>query len=120
MELIMPKQDLKTNLLTLERYMSSNNSVEKIFHRELIKLGIDFVVYKKNNKYVFAPSRFIGYKNNNMNAHINNEYKNGGKTTPRINEILGFECKSNISMDNEYRGFCKSLNFEAREKGTCG
>lgn len=120
MELISDLRELKINLLTLERYMSSNNQVERDFHRNLIKLGINFVVYKKNNIHFFAPSRFIGYKNNSMSNHINNKYKDGKETTPKINDILRFHCNYNSKLEIEYRNFCNILGFDAKEKGTYG
>jgi hypothetical protein len=118
MELINNVGELRANLLTLERYLNSYNSLEKDFHHKLIKRGINFVAYKKNDEWFFAPSRFVGYKDNNMTAHKKAKYINGGDTTRRIssNSILNFECQYNPIMENEYRRFSNRLGFQAREK----
>jgi hypothetical protein len=120
MDLISNIGELRTNIKKLEKYMISNDAIEKAFHRNLIRLGINFIAHKKNGEYFFAPSRFIGYKNNSMNAHINNKSKDGKITTPKINEILGFQCNYNPPMDTEYRKFCDILGFLARDTGTYG
>lgn len=120
MELIKTIGELRSNLSTLERYMTSKDADEKRFHGGLIQRGTDFVVYKKDNRHLFAPSRFIGYGNNNMHSHIANKSKHGGKTTPRINAILRSQCEVDRELDRQYQKFCGELGVAARAKGTYG
>jgi hypothetical protein len=120
MELIDNMSELKENLSTLEKYMNSKDSSEREFYRKLIGNGICFVEYKKENKTIFAPSRFIGYKNNNMLNHINNDMKDGKETTPRINYILQQECKQDEECNYLYKLFCNQLGFTANAKGKFG
>jgi hypothetical protein len=120
MELIDKISELKVNLSTLEKYMNSKDSSEREFYRKLIRNGICFVVYKTENKTIFAPSRFIGYKNNNMVNHNNNDMKDGRETNPRINYILHQECKPDEQCNYLYKLFCNQLGFTANAKGNFG
>lgn len=120
METIDRLEDLHENLATLEEYMQSNDPNEKAFYIELIKKGICFVVYKKSNRYFFAPSRFIGYKHNTRDAHLHNDAKDGRKTNPAISKILYSTCKRDKELNQLYERFCAELGFVAREKGAFG
>jgi hypothetical protein len=120
MELIDNIKELEENLTTLENYMNSKEPFEKKFQRDLIKKGICFVSYKKGSRNLFAPSRFIGYKHNNMQAHIANKSKDGGETNPRISEILHSSCKPDQQINSLYRQFCSELGFDAKETGSFG
>ena len=120
MELIQNLGELGENLSKLEHYMNSEDAYEKDFHRDLVKKGICFVVYQKGNNYIFAPSRFVGYKNNDMNSHINNDLKDGRETTKVINDLIGVQCRLDKEFDKIYRKFCDELGFDAKEKGSFG
>lgn len=120
MELIETIKELEENLKTLENYMISKDASEKEFHKSLIKRGICFVSYRKNNHNIFAPSRFIGYKHNNLQSHINNKSKDGRETTPKINDVVHSQCKPERQIDNLYKQFCNELGFDAKEKGSFG
>lgn len=120
MELITSLKELKKNLATLEDYMKSTNPANVAFYKDLIKKGICFVAYEKYGRYIFAPSRFIGYKNNDMHRHISNASKDGRVTTPVINKLLDYKCTPHDGFEIHYNKFCKKLGFKAKEKGTYG
>jgi len=54
--------DLKANLLTLEKYRNSGEAKYVEFYKGIIGRGACFVVYSQDENVHFAPSRFIGYK----------------------------------------------------------
>ena len=112
MELIASLNDLKKNLDTLETYRNSSEERYKEFYKELIKRGRCFVVYKYNDNYHFAPSRFIGYKNNNMNAHKGNDEKDGRETNPVIDKIIGKQSEQNRTIELKYQKFCNELGID--------
>ena len=107
------------NIRTLEKYRNSNNENEVVFYKERIKLGICFVVVEINGKLFFAPSRFVGYKNNNMGKHNINETKDGRKTNPEIDKILG-EHKKDDKIQEAFKNFCESNDIDYGETGWGG
>jgi len=120
METIHRLEELHENLTTLEEYMQSNDPVEKAFYIDLIKRGICFVAYKRRGRYLFAPSRFVGYKHNTRHAHLHNDTKDGRKTNPAISNVLHSECKRGKELNRLYERFCSELGFVAKETGSFG
>jgi hypothetical protein len=90
------------------------------FYLRLIKRGVCFVIYEHDGKLILCPSRFVGYLNNNMNAHLVNEYKDGRETNPRITEILGRPPEENEYLEKEYIGFCAHLDISPSGTGSFG
>ena len=78
------KSQLISNLDRVECYLSSVN--EELYNAmaQYIARGRVFVTYIVDGKYHFAPSRFVGYKDNTLVKHQNNEEKDGRITTPAI------------------------------------
>ena len=109
MDTITNKDALKENLLQLEFYLKEGTEQEKEFTLNLIRRGKCFISYKVNNKWRFAPSRFVGYLNNNMIAHLENETKDGKVTNPVIDKILGKVSEHNELLESEYIHYCNYL-----------
>ena len=66
-------------------------------------------------------SRFVGYQQNSMSKHENNEWKDGKETNPAIGTILGVGVPvSNTTLEKMYREYCKKLGFEAQDRGAFG
>ena len=76
MELINSKDELIKNIETLEYYINEGKDLEVIDAKSLIKRGTCFVVYKIDSVLHFAPSRFIGYRDNNLDKHFRNKARN--------------------------------------------
>jgi HNH endonuclease len=58
---------------------------------EMVKLGREFYPYSDGKGIAFAPSRFVGYRNNNLENHRllkSNKIANGGPTTRAITKAL--------------------------------
>lgn len=120
MKVIETVKELKTNLNTLDSYINNKIDPTYEFAISLIKKGVCFVVQDTSEGLRFYPSRFIGYKNNNMDKHLNNFEKDGKETNPALYNILGHRPKSNSVMDKAYREYCESLGFIASNKGAFG
>lgn len=106
-------EELKDNLLTIESYLDLDYSErERDFALSLIQKGKNLVVYKVQNEFHFAPSRFVGYKSNDIDKHILNETKDGKDTTPIINLLSGNKLSFNQDIENAYMAYCKALNLE--------
>lgn len=97
-------KDLQVNLETLENYLNSPVQKEREYALDRVKLGTCFVVYEINGQNHFAPSRFIGYKDNTMGKHDNNDEKDGRETNPAISGVLK-TADASCSLGNEEYNF---------------
>ena len=101
------KEELICNLLTVEYYLSSAEGVEnrdEMIH--LIGNGTNFVAYHYKGQMHFAPSRFIGYLNNTLLAHlVKNNGKNGSDTSSSIDKILS-KRKYIDELEKSYLEYC--------------
>lgn len=120
MEKIKTLNDLKINTKTLDSYIIDKKDPLYTFGLNLIKKGTCFVVIKDGEQYKFYPSRFIGYLNNNMEDHLNNNFKDGRETNPTISYILGNKPLKKQDLNKKYIEYCESLGFAANEKGSFG
>jgi len=120
METICNTKDLEINIKTLDGYLDSKVDPAYDFALKLIKNGTCFVAVKDHGEYRFYPSRFIGYANNSMNAHLSNYDKDGRETNPAISEILGGKPLNNSMLNKRYENYCETLGFVPRDKGSFG
>ena len=116
MELIETLPKLIKNTLYLEEKLNSKSVSDKEEASNLLKDGICFVKYIKQEKVFFAPSRFIGYSDNTLLKHKNNREKHGSKTNNRIKRILNQIAKPNKKLEKEYFKFCGTYNIKPPQK----
>ena len=103
--------ELYGNLMQVDAYLMGDNDGNRSQMAVLIARGRDLVVYKSNSKLHFAPSRFVGYLNNDLITHsVKGNGKHGTKTTQRIDKILGCHSVSNDELDKKYFAFCDELD----------
>lgn len=114
------KQQMIENIEVLDTYIYQNCDPEREFALDLIKRGICFVTVFNNGDYRFYPSRFLGYRKNDMDAHLNNWNKDGKETNPVISKIIGITPSYDLELENEYRKYCERLGFVAWNKGAFG
>jgi hypothetical protein len=108
MEFVENLNDIIENIKTLEKYLTSSNNVEKEFAQSLVKKGRTILVYKVDGQNHFAPSRFLGYKNNTMDDHLENEEKDGRDTNPIIDQILG-RVFANDKTESKFVDYCAKI-----------
>lgn len=120
METVNNKIEIKKNLDLFFSYGKSNNEEELTFFLERVKRGTCFLVLENNGELIFAPSRFIGYKSNDMRKHLNNDEKDGRITNGAIQNILEVLPKLSCYLDDEYSKYCQRLGFIANASGTFG
>lgn len=111
--------EILTNVLYLEKMLSSKKTSERDKAVDLIKRGESFLLYTIDNKTLFAPSRFIGYKNNSISGHITGK-PHGSYTSTRITKILGQKPLENIANEKDYKAFCKLHGIIPNPKGNFG
>ena len=121
MRTVKNKNELIKNFETLDSYLNSKKDPEYGYALNLIEKGTCFVAIKiSEDNYKFYPSRFVGYFENDMDKHENNFEKDGRVTNAAINKILFHKPEENSSLDFQYRKYCETLGFIAREKGNFG
>jgi len=87
MRLIESESEIIKNIRSLDRLRATNAKDKKLYAR-LIKNGKVFVAARFSARWLFAPSRFAGYKNNGPN-HETISSRDGRVTNRRITEVLG-------------------------------
>ena len=104
--------ELIDNLDKFEYYLS-DRSLDSEFEevKKLIARGRNFVAYKINDNYHFAPSRFLGYKKNTLGKHVKNSQKDGRDTDREIAAILNSAAKLNVKLYKEYLNYCELLDI---------
>jgi len=117
MDFIESVQDIKKNIKTLNTYLAKERDTEEFkYGAEKIRRGRCFIVVCDSDKHSFSPSRFVGYKDNNMFSHEENYERNGNYTNSRIMEVLKKKLiteKNNyskwIELEKSYKLYCDSL-----------
>lgn len=120
MQIVKKIGELKRNADTIDKYLLTKKEPEYDFAIGLISRGICFIAIEKEDKYHYYPSRFMGYVDNSMDNHLNNENKDGRDTNPAISSILNNKPIANTELENHYITFCNSLGFIASKSGAFG
>ena len=110
--------DIIDNIEMTEKYLL--DPVKQDFAIRLIKEGTCFVAVKKEEEYRFYPSRFIGYKNNSIEAQTKRDKENGKDSSPSISQILKHKPHPSQDLELEYKKFCRKLGFAANDKSSAG
>lgn len=110
METVKTWSDIRSNILQLEKYKNSENSEERIFYKGIIGRGKCFVALDTRNGFIFAPSRFVGYVDNDIKNHDENYDKDGRITNVEIDKILG-PYDVNKILEERFKIFCQNLDI---------
>jgi hypothetical protein len=110
--------DIIENIETIDKFLQ--DPVKQEFAIGLIKEGTFFVAVKREEEYRFYPSRFIGYKNNSIEAQTKRDRENGKDSSPSISQILKHKPHPSQDLEAEYKKFCLKLGFTANDKGSAG
>ncbi|WP_017732748.1 HNH endonuclease [Nafulsella turpanensis] len=104
--------ELKENLTLFEDYLCDGDEQEREEVEKLITRGKCLVSYKIEDSWRFAPSRYIGYFQNNLEKHEANYYIiNGGVTNKAIDKIAKNKLSENPYLESEYISYCKELGI---------
>lgn len=120
MKLVETLGEIIENTKTIDKYLELDDSVQKEFAKNLVKKGVCFIVLDMQFKLKFYPSRFVGYKNNDYQKHINNYEKDGKETNPVITKIIDIKLNSSEELEIEYARYCMELGFEPNKTGAFG
>jgi len=104
-------EELFRNSLTFEKGL--HNEGDKKKYMALVKGGKCFLPYFNDKKGLFfAPSRFLGYKNNNIDIHIKNIAKDGRVTNKVINKILQYHPTGSSLFSSKFEEFLDKLGIQ--------
>jgi len=84
MDLVAFKEDIAANLAVFESYRTATSETHRTYFADRLRLGKQFVWSKVRDRYLFAPSRFAGYKACTFEKHSAFPTKDGRITTPAI------------------------------------
>lgn len=113
--LIYTQDQLKTNIRTFENYLTGEDEKIRFETLNLIKRGICFVVYADEGEIRFAPSRFLGYIDNDLERHMDMD-RDGRDTNRAINAILKSKPMPDDELEDLYLHYCHSLGLKVSSK----
>lgn len=119
MELVVNEDQVADNLAELDR-MGASNGDERQAYLDLIKLGKCYLPYLNDSGIAFAPSRFIGYVDNNIQAHGLNQDRHGSRTNVALNRVYGSYPVQNGGLQVEFERFCQSIGVKPSRDGSFG
>ena len=88
MKVIEDYKQLILNIESVENYLVDGTKADKKVIRQLIRKGRCFVAYKVNQETRFAPRRFLGYVNHDLNKHELSNTKDGKETNKVISKVF--------------------------------
>jgi len=115
MKLIDNPEQLEQNLETVEFYLTEGTDFENDTTIGLVRAGACFVAYEIDNELRFAPSRFVGYKNNNLDQHLNS-HKDGRDTNAVIERMMDDKLGPNEKLEKAFLKYCRNLGIEPYNK----
>jgi len=115
MKLIDNIEQLEQNLETVEFYLTEGTDYENDEIIGLIRRGACFISYQIEDELRFAPSRFVGYINNNLEQHFRS-HKNGMETNVVIQKMMDDKLGPNEKLEKAFLKYCRNLGIEPYNK----
>ena len=110
-DFIESRVDVVKNIYTLYSYANSSEAEDKEWAIQRFSNGKWFVVEPFGNTLLFAPSRFVGYKNNTREKHISN-YGDGTQTNKKLCELSLYKEMSDEYLSEQFKCFMNTLGIE--------
>ncbi|MGE5478398.1 MAG: HNH endonuclease [Bacteroidales bacterium] len=120
MQFVTTVDQIKENAIRFDQYRLSQNHTENTRYAAMMAEGICFLTFYHGGKTVFAPSRFAGYKDNNLQKHDNNKKKHGRDTNKAIERALGSTPTVDDACERRFKRFCEQNKISIAEKGAFG
>lgn len=103
--------DVVKNIYTLYSYAKSTVAEEKEWALQRFKMGNWYVVESFGDTFLFAPSRFVGYKNNTIEKHTSN-HGHGTQTNQRFHKLKLYKEASDDYLSEQFEHFMAALGIE--------
>ncbi|WP_139921404.1 McrB family protein [Hymenobacter sp. DG01] len=98
--------ELQKNFRTFIKLRESRNQDDVEQYRAYLRSAKVLVVEKVDGQREYAPSRFVGYKNNSVAEHEEDTLKHGGLTTAQLERLYTKWVYDPIETER-YARFCK-------------
>lgn len=99
------------NIYRLYKYAVSSDIEEKEFGIERLSRGKWYVAERIGDKILFGPSRFVGYKENNIEKYRKIGKGDGTETNSNYEDLQLYEEYKSDFIINEYKKYISSLNI---------
>lgn len=106
--------DVVKNIYTLYSYTRSNSAEDRDWALQRFKQGKWYVVESFGGCLIFAPSRFVGYKNNTREKHTQN-YGDGTQTNNKFRELKLYKETVDEYIAEEFKSFMNRLGINKDE-----
>ena len=110
-DFIESRVDVIKNIYTLYSYANSSEAEDKEWAIQRFSKGKWFVVEPFGDTLLFAPNRFVGYKNNTREKHISN-YGDGTQTNKKLCELSLYKEMSDEYLSEQFECFMNTLGIE--------
>ena len=105
------RADVIKNIYTLYSYLGSNSEEERDWALNRFKQGKWYIVEPFGNMLFFAPSRFVGYKNNNIAKHTEN-HGDGTQTNEYFRRNKLYKISEDEFLSKQFKNFMLSIGIE--------
>lgn len=105
------RTDVIKNIYTLYSYLRSNSEEERVWALNRFKQGKWYIVEPFGNMLFFAPSRFVGYKNNNIAKHTEN-HRDGTQTNEYFRRNKLYKISEDEFLSKQFKNFMLSIGIE--------
>ncbi len=105
------RTDVIKNIYTLYSYLRSNSEEERDWALNRFKQGKWYIVEPFGNMLFFAPSRFVGYKNNNIAKHTEN-HGDGTQTNEYFRRNKLYKISENEFLSKQFKNFMLSIGIK--------
>ncbi len=103
--------DVVKNIYTLYSYAKSTVAEDKEWALQRFRQGRWYVVEPFGDTLMFAPSRFVGYKNNTREKHIFN-HGDGTQTNNKFRELKLYKEVADDYLSEQFELFMAKLGIE--------
>lgn len=103
--------DVVKNIYTLYSYTRSTVTEDREWALQRFKKGKWYVVEPFGDTLLFAPSRFVGYKNNTREKHTSN-HGDGTQTNDKFKELKLYREIVDDYLSEQFKSFMSSLGIE--------
>ena len=103
--------DVVKNIYTLYSYAKSTIAEDREWALQRFQRGKWYVVEPFGNTLLFAPSRFVGYKNNTREKHTSN-HGDGTQTNNKFRELKLYKEMSDDYLSEQFEHFMAELGIE--------
>ena len=105
------RTDVIKNIYTLYSYLRSNSEEERDWALNRFKQGKWYIVEPFGNMLFFAPSRFVGYKNNNIAKHTEN-HGDGTQTNEYFRRNRLYKISEDEFLSKQFNNFMLSIGID--------